>query len=359
MAPDRRRWRRSQHPTGDDTGGWHPTGDDGAHHPTGDDTGGWHPTGDDGTHHPTGDDTGALASDRRRHRRWHPTGDDGTHHPTGDDTGGWHPTGDDGTHHPTGDDTGGWHPTGDDGTHHPTGDDTGGWHPTGDDGTHHPTGDDTAGWHPTGDDSTHHPTGDDTAGWHPTGDDGPHQPTEHPDTHHPAEGPHHDPATPRLGGSWPYSEPVPNREELGTNVQKDHPIATSKIDLMVRDPSGDSPYDPRQVETLLVETGKGTDTTPPLPHTQKTFHDPQADVPELQRLRADGIGHFADDIVEPSFNAMVRSGYEPLAAGRAILDTLHYLFTLRSPSEARADLERWGTGGDEVTDESIDRAFGE
>jgi hypothetical protein len=120
------------------------------------------------------------------------------------------------------------------------------------------------------------------------------------------------------------------------NPQKDHGIAQSKIKLMRTDAAGKVHYKPQNDPTIVVDTGKATGGQPAKPHTQKTFTDPQSDVKELQRLRKGGIKSISGDIVEPSRNAALRSGYKPEAVDKAIwgqLDELHSSQTLAATAK--------------------------
>ncbi|MFK2890052.1 hypothetical protein [Dyella flagellata] len=129
------------------------------------------------------------------------------------------------------------------------------------------------------------------------------------------------PASPELNRPWMYDEQVPNRGALGQNVQRDHVISQQKIRDQMTDPHGVLRRPDLDSLTVLAETGKATATDPARPHTQATFIDPQADVPEIQRLR--GLGRPANwttDIIEPSRDARLRSGYDPASVDAVILD---------------------------------------
>ncbi len=139
-----------------------------------------------------------------------------------------------------------------------------------------------------------------------------------------------------------YGKKILNRAGLGTNVQKDHIIAQEKIRMMRTDPSGKLHYAPGKDPAVVVETGKAVGTSPAKPHTLKTFHDPQADVKEIRRLKQGGFRHFTTDIVEPSRNAAVRSGMKAQSVDKAIwgqLDRLHSSQTLEETAKELAALE--------------------
>jgi len=129
------------------------------------------------------------------------------------------------------------------------------------------------------------------------------------------------PNQPELNKPWMYDERVPNRGDLGQNVQRDHVISQQKIRDQMVDPHGVLRAPDLNSLTVLAETGKATPTSPAKPHTQATFIDPQADVPEIHRLR--GLGRPANwttDIIEPSRNARLRAGYDPAAVDTVLLD---------------------------------------
>jgi RHS repeat-associated protein len=147
----------------------------------------------------------------------------------------------------------------------------------------------------------------------------------------------------KLNDVVPYGTKIENRGKIGKNVQKDHPIAQSKIKLMRTDPKGKLHYNPKKDPTVLAETGKGTAGQAAKPHTQKTFHDVQSDVNEIARLRKEGIKSISRDIVDPSYNAAVRSGMDPKAAAKAVLgqlDELHSAQTLAETAQEIRALEQ-------------------
>jgi hypothetical protein len=86
--------------------------------------------------------------------------------------------------------------------------------------------------------------------------------------------------------------------------------------------------------TVLAETGRISDSEA-LPHTQATFRDRQADVPEIARLRAqDGPRSHSTDLIDPSVQSRRRSGYEDQAAvDRAWLDQTGRAFQTRRMGE--------------------------
>jgi hypothetical protein len=147
-----------------------------------------------------------------------------------------------------------------------------------------------------------------------------------------------------------FGDRIPNRAALGTNVQADHVIAQGKLRMILTDPSGELHYDPRSL-TVLQETGKATSTRGPLPHTEVTFHDPQSDVAEIARLRAQGgPEHWSTDIIGPSRDARIRAGYDPQAVDRAWADQMGRLHGSQTPAETAAELARLQTAaGQPVT----------
>ncbi|MFC5741338.1 hypothetical protein [Dyella tabacisoli] len=131
------------------------------------------------------------------------------------------------------------------------------------------------------------------------------------------------PNQPELNRPWMYDERVPNRGDLGHNVQRDHVISQQKIRDQMVDPHGVLRTPDLDSLTVLAETGKATATSPAKPHTQATFIDPQADVPEIHRLRdLDRPANWTTDIVEPSRDARLRAGYDPAAVDTVILDQM-------------------------------------
>jgi RHS repeat-associated protein len=136
-----------------------------------------------------------------------------------------------------------------------------------------------------------------------------------------------------------YSEVLTDRNSLGANAQKDHVIGQAKMKLMRTDAKGRVNYNPRADPTVVVETGKATPTEPAKPHTKKTFIDPQSDVAETARLKASGIKSISGDIVDPSRNAAIRSGYDPTSVDTAIQGQLDNLFDPDAPANGwrRAD----------------------
>ncbi len=99
----------------------------------------------------------------------------------------------------------------------------------------------------------------------------------------------------------------------GQKLEGDHIIAQEKIKMM-----GNPEYKPGDDPVVMQETGKAKNGKPAKPHTLKTYHDFQADVKEIKRLKANGgYNSFKGDIVEPSIDAAIRSGYKPEAVHKA------------------------------------------
>ena len=159
------------------------------------------------------------------------------------------------------------------------------------------------------------------------------------------------PDQPAVGENWMYNEPVPDRASVGTNVQRDHVIAQAKLRDMTegppdaRAPAGAlRPIDQRKVATVLAETGAATPARPALPHTEVTFHGPNADVPQITGLRArGGPEHISTDVVGPSREARIAAGYPESAVDRGWVDQLGTAgeqYRLGEVNEALAGLER-------------------
>jgi RHS repeat-associated protein len=140
--------------------------------------------------------------------------------------------------------------------------------------------------------------------------------------------------SPKLNDVIPYGSKVKNRAKLGKNVQKDHIIAQEKIAIMRTDPHGKLHYNKNKDLTVLADTGKATGIEAAKPHTQKTFHDPQSDVKEIARLKKEGIKSISGDIVEPSLDAAIRSGYDPKAVHKAAWSQLNELFSSQSLAQS-------------------------
>ncbi len=139
-----------------------------------------------------------------------------------------------------------------------------------------------------------------------------------------------------------YGEDIKTSKPRGLNVQKEHIISQKKIRMIRTDHTGKLHYNPKKDPTVLVETGKASATTLPKPHTQKTFHDRQADVKEIKRLTSEGMKSFTGDIVDPSRQAAIRSGMKPESVDKAIwgqLDELHSAQTLQNTGAELARLE--------------------
>lgn len=160
---------------------------------------------------------------------------------------------------------------------------------------------------------------------------------------------------PELHGTVRYRDKVSNQNSLGHNVQKDHILAQEKIRMMRTDPEGNLHYNPNKDLTVLEETGKAFGTDPAKPHTQKTFHHPQSDVKEIARLKKEGIKSISGDIVEPSRNASLGSGYKEKSVDTAILDQLNNLHSSETLAESGAEAKRLG-GISEVIIEEMPEA---
>jgi RHS repeat-associated protein len=158
-------------------------------------------------------------------------------------------------------------------------------------------------------------------------------------------------AEPELMSRWPYSAPVPNRSEVGHNVQRDHPIQIS-VRAEQRGRTGAEQRDisrERRELTILVETGRGR------------FHT------ELGRLQAEirqrvrsGIITSESQLIEETRQAYELAGHRTgTTVNQAELDAV-IISNLGVQSETfeqtRRELAR-STGATTVTDESIDRAF--
>lgn len=142
-----------------------------------------------------------------------------------------------------------------------------------------------------------------------------------------------------------YSTKVEDRAKIGKNVQKDHIIAQSKMRLMRTDPKGTVHYKPGEDPAVLAETGKATATSPAKPHTQKTFHGPESDVAQLNKLKKQGMQHFTTDVVEPSREAALKAGYKPESVDEAVkgqLDKLHESQTLKETGQEAKELAAAG-----------------
>ncbi|WP_139559736.1 hypothetical protein [Methylotetracoccus oryzae] len=159
------------------------------------------------------------------------------------------------------------------------------------------------------------------------------------------------PDQPAVGENWLYNDPVPDRGTVGTNVQRDHVIAQAKLRDVTQGPPGAQapagalrPIDQATVATVLAETGAATPTRPALPHTEVTFHGPNADVPQINNLRSGGgSGHISTDIVGPSREARIAAGYPEAAVDRGWVDQLGRAgeqYRLGEVNEALAGLER-------------------
>ncbi|MEV8596135.1 SpvB/TcaC N-terminal domain-containing protein [Streptomyces sp. NPDC052012] len=139
-----------------------------------------------------------------------------------------------------------------------------------------------------------------------------------------------------------YGKKLVDRHLIGKNVQKDHVISQGKMRLMRTDPKGRVHYDPKKDPTVVVETGKATPKSAAKPHTKKTFHHPQSDVNELNRLKKEGMTHFTTDIVDPSRKAAVESGMAKKAVDEAVrgqLDELHSSQSLKETAKEVRELD--------------------
>ena len=113
--------------------------------------------------------------------------------------------------------------------------------------------------------------------------------------------------------------------------QKDHVVSQGKQGLINRD------IDASKQLTVIQETGKATGNDPPKPHTQATFHDQQADVKEINRLRGLKPGEwksFEEEIITPSRNSRYRSGFDEFATNKALLDEVGSMFEVDQPNRS-------------------------
>ncbi len=137
-----------------------------------------------------------------------------------------------------------------------------------------------------------------------------------------------------------YRTKLKKRSTIGKNVQKDHIISQGKMKLMRTDPKGRVHYNPRKDPTVLVETGKATKAAPAKPHTVKTSHGPLSDVEQLKKLKKEGMGNSAKDIVDPSRQAALNAGYKQTSVDKAIWGQLDELHGSQSLQETAAELKR-------------------
>jgi RHS repeat-associated protein len=129
----------------------------------------------------------------------------------------------------------------------------------------------------------------------------------------------------------PYNERLQNRSRIGENPQKDHIISQAKQRLINRN------IDTSRQLTVVQETGRAKGNAPAKPHTVATFHDPQADVPEIRRLRAlpaQDWKSFSDEIIEPSLQSRYRAGYDVNATNKALLDEVGSAFEVNQPNRS-------------------------
>lgn len=140
---------------------------------------------------------------------------------------------------------------------------------------------------------------------------------------------------PELGKNWSYGTPVPNRSELGQNVQRDHPI---QVSLRKEERGGKynrSTSASRSEQTVLVETGRGY------------FHT------EVGKLQADinarvrsGIITTQSGLIEATRNAYDLAArttgvqVDTQALDRAIVSNLATLS--ESPSQTHSELTSQG-----------------
>lgn len=154
---------------------------------------------------------------------------------------------------------------------------------------------------------------------------------------------------PELMGNWSYSTPVPNRSEVGRNVQRDHPI---QVNLRREQRGGRynrSVSAARSEQTVLAETGKGLFHTE-VGKLQKEIND---------RVRS-GIINTEADLIEATRDAYrlaaQRSG---VTVNQQALDTaiVSNLATLSETADStRAELSQ-ANGATSVTEENIDASF--
>jgi RHS repeat-associated protein len=139
-----------------------------------------------------------------------------------------------------------------------------------------------------------------------------------------------------------YDRPLKNRKSIGTNVEKDHVVAQSKQRLI-----NPNVKTSKQL-TVVQETGKARGNAPAKPHTQVTFHDPQADVKELKRLQSLrpedwSRSSFEKEIVSPSLESRYRACYSRSSTNIAALDEIGSLFEIaqrnRAPNASFPELD--------------------
>jgi hypothetical protein len=127
----------------------------------------------------------------------------------------------------------------------------------------------------------------------------------------------------------PYNKPLSDRPSIGVN--KDHVIAQGKQRLINPD------IDASKQLTVVQETGAAKGNAPAKPHTQVTFHDPQADVKEIKRLRAlkpEGWTSFEKEVVSPSLESRYRAGYSQSSTNIAAVDEIGSMFEVNQPNRA-------------------------
>ncbi|AGL03143.1 SpvB/TcaC N-terminal domain-containing protein [Desulfoscipio gibsoniae] len=129
----------------------------------------------------------------------------------------------------------------------------------------------------------------------------------------------------------PYDQRLTDRSSIGVNPQKDHVICQGKQRLINPD------IDTSKQLTVVQETGAAKGNAPAKPHTQVTFHDPQADVKEINRLRdlkPEDWTSFEQEIVSPSLESRSRAGYSQSSTNIAALDEIGSMFEVDQPNRA-------------------------
>ena len=97
---------------------------------------------------------------------------------------------------------------------------------------------------------------------------------------------------------------------------------------------------------MAVETGAASGPNPAKPHTVVTYHDPQADVKEINRLRElkpEDWTSYEKEILSPSLESRYRAGYPESKTNIVALDEVGSAFEVdqpnRSPNAARVELD--------------------
>ena len=138
-----------------------------------------------------------------------------------------------------------------------------------------------------------------------------------------------EPSNEKLNDVVPYNKELENRTSIGANAQKDHVIAQSKQRWMNPD------IDTSHQATVVQETGAARGRNPAKPHTQATFHDPQADVKEIRlskELEPGAWKGFGQEIVTPSVQSRYRSGYSESATNIAAVHEVGSMFETDQPN---------------------------